>query len=570
MDYLSYEAFHKELIDYLNQEIELYEADIETRKSLSDDEKEIKGLIIRNAKISPEKSTDKQIIKFDVAVNNTKLRPGDKVLITPESSNKSYDGTVIENTFDSIYISCATTLPSDRGGYTIGVNESVLIGTILDLMEQIEEGYPGAYFIKELAGLEDPELTGADALSEDMIVRGPQALNKEQEAICKAVIKRPSIYCIQGPPGTGKTDVVSTLAETFSQQNKDVLIVSNTHQAVNNALNKIIKKNALLPVTKIGEELKAMELNDNISLVKSYKEFASIRKGKKKNTGGNIVGMTFYGAAINLGLRRASFRPSLILVDEAGQMPFAEGATVGAFGSGSIVFIGDDKQMPPIFHESLARHPFSTSIFAYICDKYPNLKAGLRVTYRMNDEITDVVSRYFYEPYGEKIIPSDYSKNKRLVLECSCEDKRIEHILTSAQSLHRLNVTTITDCEDENIEEARFISELIHQSYLSGITSKDLAVITPFRKQARVIRECVLERDADRIPLIDTVERLQGQDVDMIIISFCVSSEPYFKSISNFLLNKNRLNVMISRAKMKVVILASSVYKGYLPDMNTL
>jgi|GEM_PF-631369 Superfamily I DNA and RNA helicases and helicase subunits len=565
MDYLSYEAFHQGLIDYLNQEIKLYEADIEARKSLSDDEKEIKGLIIRNAKISPGESSDKQIIKFDVTVNNTKLRPGDKVLLTSDRTNRSYDGTVIENTFESVYVSCSATLPSDDVTYTIGVNESVLIGTILELMQQIEEGYPGAYFIKELAGLEDPELTGFDALSEDKIVRGPQSLNKEQEAICKTIIKRPSIYCIQGPPGTGKTDVVSTLAETFSNQNKDVLIVSNTHQAVNNALNKIIKKNSLLPVTKIGEELKAMELDDNIILAKNYKEFSSVRKGKKKSTQGDIVGMTFYGAAINLGLRRASFRPSLILVDEAGQMPFVEGATVGAFGSGSIVFIGDDKQMPPIFHESLVQHPFSTSIFAYICDKYPALKASLRVTYRMNDEITDVVSRNYYEPYGEKIIPSNFSKNRRLILDCSCEDKRIERILTSAQSLHRLNVTTNTECEDENIEEASFISGLIHQSYLAGVKAKDIAVITPFRKQARVVRECVLEKDVDDIPLIDTVERLQGQDVDVIIISFCVSSESYFRSLSSFLLNKNRLNVMISRAKKKVIILASSVFEGFLP-----
>ena len=566
MDYLSYEAFHQELIGYLNREIELYEADIETRKSLPDDEKEKMGLIVRNAKITLEESPDKHIFKFDVAINNTELRPGDKVLLT-SSTNSSYDGTVIENTFESIYISCTASLPSEGVTYTISVNESVLIGTILELMEQIAEGYPGAFFIKELAGLEEPELIGSGALSEDTIVRGPQALNKEQEAICKAVIKRPSIYCIQGPPGTGKTDVVSTLAETFSLQNKDVLIVSNTHQAVNNALNKIIKRNKFLPVTKIGEELKAMELDDSIFLAKSYKAFASTRKEKKKKTGGDIIGMTFYGAAINLGLRRVSFRPSLILVDEAGQMPFVEGATVGTFGSGSIVFIGDDKQMPPIFHESLSRHPFSTSIIAYICDKYPNLKASLKVTYRMNDEITKVVSKNYYEPYGERIIPSDFSKDRKLVLECKCDDKRITHILTSPKSIHRLNVTTKTDCEDENTEEAHFISELIHQAYLAGINSKDIAVITPFRKQARVIREYVMNRDVDNIPLIDTVERLQGQDVNLIIISFCVSSESYFKTVSSFLLNKNRLNVMISRAKMKVVILASSAFDGHLPDM---
>ena len=64
--------------------------------------------------------------------------------------------------------------------------------------------------------------------------------------------------------------------------------------------------------------------------------------------------------------------------------------------------------------------------------------------------------------------------------------------------------------------------------------------------------------------LVDTVERLQGQDVDMIILSFAVSDKDYFDKINDFLLNPNRLNVMISRAKTKVVILASEVIQEEL------
>ena len=59
------------------------------------------------------------------------------------------------------------------------------------------------------------------------------------------------------------------------------------------------------------------------------------------------------------------------------------------------------------------------------------------------------------------------------------------------------------------------------------------------------------------MPLIDTVERLQGQDVDCIILTFASSDEKYIKEIHDFLFNPNRLNVMISRAKTKVVIFGS-------------
>lgn len=59
--------------------------------------------------------------------------------------------------------------------------------------------------------------------------------------------------------------------------------------------------------------------------------------------------------------------------------------------------------------------------------------------------------------------------------------------------------------------------------------------------------------------LIDTVERLQGQDVDVIILSIATSQESFFKNVNSFLLNPNRLNVMFSRAKKKVVVLKSPV-----------
>ena len=63
----------------------------------------------------------------------------------------------------------------------------------------------------------------------------------------------------------------------------------------------------------------------------------------------------------------------------------------------------------------------------------------------------------------------------------------------------------------------------------------------------------------DERPLVDTVERLQGQDVRLIILSLAVTDPEYYKQVKAFLLNPNRLNVMISRAKEKVVILKSDL-----------
>lgn len=545
--------FKNAILEYLRAEKQAYQDDIDIHKNLTDDEKEEIGLLIRHAKIIKRIADE---VVFEMAVNNTKLRPGDKVVIMDENDSSNYNATVIENDFEQIELSCAFVL-QEQSSFSIKIVEQVFLDTIIDLTERIDDGAPGSAFLQQLNGDEDILLEGLGGFSgQDYDFSN---LNEEQIKICKAVLKRPSIYCIQGPPGTGKTDVLATIAILFSLKGKDVLIISNTHQAVNNALNKICTKTINLPLVKIGEELKAQELDGHIIVKSSYHEYINYRKEiKKKPKNGNVVGMTLHAAVINLGLRKSGFIPSIILVDEAGQMPFAESACIGSFGCGSIVFIGDDKQMPPIFHESLKNNNFSKSIFNYVCDNYPYLKGSLITTYRMNDEITEYISSRYYEPYGERLVASDYSKNRRLVLSSNCSNDLIRSALNNEKSIQCLNVSKSADWEDYNMEEAEFISLLVKEAVLCGLDVEDVAVITPYRKQVRTIREYVKKVfDDNKLPLIDTVERLQGQDVDMIIVSFSVTSSKYFTQNKAFLLSPNRLNVMISRAKKKVIILGA-------------
>lgn len=544
-------VYKSAVLDYLKSEKEAYQHDIECHKHMTYDEKEDLGFLIRNAKITESNGNE---FHFSVIINNTKLRPGDKVKLKDENRHICYDAIVVENGFESVDLLCNYPLEK-QSVFSIEIVEGVFLDSIIALTEQIEECTPGYAFLQQLFGELEPISSGFYGINIDD--SDLKRFNDQQIEVCKAVLKRPSIYCIQGPPGTGKTDVLATIAILFSKKGKDVLIISNTHQAINNALNKIAGRINNFSLVKIGEELKSQELDCHIMVMKSYNEYLKYRKSlNTKVKAGSVVGMTLNSAIINLGLRQSGFKPSVVLVDEASQMPFAESVCIGAFGCGSVVFIGDDKQMPPIFHESLKNHPFSKSIFSSICDKYPHLKGKLRITYRMNDEITEYVSKRFYEPYGERLISSDISKNKKLVLSTVCSDDKIKTILKNEKSIHFFNVSDKCDWEDYNIEEAQFIALLIKEAFACGLDAKDLAVITPYRKQVRTIREYVKEvLCTEELPLIDTVERLQGQDVKMIIVSFSVTSRDYYLSNAEFLLMPNRLNVMISRAKQKVVVL---------------
>ena len=113
---------------------------------------------------------------------------------------------------------------------------------------------------------------------------------------------------------------------------------------------------------------------------------------------------------------------------------------------------------------------------------------------------------------------------------------------------------------EENPGEATAAITMVKALLNEGWNPDDIAVITPFRKQVRLLRETAHELiPADEWPLIDTVERLQGQDVECIILTFAASDKAYINQTEDFLFNPNRLNVMISRAKTKVIIFASKI-----------
>lgn len=267
--------------------------------------------------------------------------------------------------------------------------------------------------------------------------------------------------------------------------------------------------------------------------------------------------MTLQSAIINLGLLHTSFRPDVILVDEASQLTLAESSVLGVFGACSVIFFGDDKQMPPIFHEKQQHDDLSVSIFSHIISLYPTYEGRLCVTYRMNEEITKIVSQHFYEPYGEKIVASDFSKERKLLLNGNHPDSRINEILASEKSVVEIDVSKNYNWEDYNPEEATFIASVTEYVLSLGMDTKYIAIVTPYRRQVLSIRKELRERLGANIPQVDTVERLQGQDVDFVIISFSVTSEEFYKNNIAFLLNRNRLNVMISRAKKKVLLVKS-------------
>lgn len=535
---MNFDEYKDQLLSYLNKEKELTKNDIKEHLDLSDDEKVEQGYLIKGCIVTDSRDGCSEL---STPENNTKLRGGDKVDLLDVNSGKSTKATVIENTFDNISVNIPLQLFSK---YDIVVKEGFYIDPLISVLNDLEEGASGTSYIKQLCNIEQPRKTGYRPIDASS-VSIPQNLNPAQQEAVEKVLNCPSLYCIQGPPGTGKTNVLATIASIFSQCGRDVLIISNTHQAVNNALNKIT--DASLSIIKIGEELKAQSVSGHIQKHKSFFDYNKSRKKRSRTDRGAIVGMTLHAAIINIvnhGLARSGFAPTLVLVDEASQIPLTLAAGIASLGAGYVVFIGDDRQMPPIFHPELVGDDLSVSIFSHLSNLYPDFKTVLDTSYRMNSTICKFVSEAFYEPYGIKL------QSHESIADRHIDGESLQDAVTY------VNVAT-DGCKDFNMEEAKKAVEYAEKYKRMGY---DVAVVTPYRKQVNMVYDQWKAKGYKTEDiLVDTVERLQGQDVDVIILTTSVSDIEYYKENLPFLLDRQRMNVMISRAKRKVVIIKSPI-----------
>lgn len=556
---MTMEDFRDNLLKYLFTEKKLEEEDSENQKNMSREEKVKNDLLLINVTI---KSHENEVYELSVPDNYSKLRAGDKVSFINEDTSAACEATIIDVYFDTLTISCDKELDTEAI-YSIEQKSPVLLQTLISCLEGIYSGVPGAAFLRLLSGEEKFET--ADFLKVDIddipnFDSIKNRLNQEQLSAVSSMLEYPPVHVLQGPPGTGKTAVLAATAIATARMNREVVIIANTHHAVNNALLKIRSLDKKATIIKVGAALKSEELDDTVLKFEKFNEYYEYSyKNRRKKRSGHIIGMTIWGAITYLGLRHhAHFRPYIALVDEASLMPLSLAAILGKTAP-SVCLFGDSRQMPPIFRPELEGNANSVSILDYCSQKVEGVPvAVLHTTYRMNESITNVVSKSFYEPYGITLRSAE-SIASNLFNSAYMERKGYQNSVVFADA----GIST-PGCQEENEEEANAIVEMVKALLDEGKQSEDIAVITPFRKQVRLIRakarEVIL---TEELPLIDTVERLQGQDVDCIILSFASTDEQYIESIRGFLFNPNRLNVMISRAKTKVVIFASdTVQRG--------
>lgn len=237
-----------------------------------------------------------------------------------------------------------------------------------------------------------------------------------------------------------------------------------------------------------------------------------------------------------------------VIMDEASQVPTYL-ALLALLKTDKFILIGDDKQLQPITSK---HYSFLTkSIFNYMIEKYPKDYTFLNIQYRMNPEISNIVSKLYYD---NRLLSYIENIHKKLKLTYS------SNILLDESPITFINTSNV-DYYESNVNggccnrfEAQLILTIIDALIKNNVSPSEIGIITPYRKQKLYIHKQLTKKNMDIE--CDTIYRFQGREKDVIIISFCKSNPKNLtKFQKRFLSDENQLNVSITRSRKKLIII---------------
>jgi superfamily I DNA and/or RNA helicase len=196
-------------------------------------------------------------------------------------------------------------------------------------------------------------------------------------------------------------------------------------------------------------------------------------------------------------------------------------------------------------------------------------RVRLNETYRLNQELCQLPSRLWYE---DDLHPTPANAGTRLALPAMQHPDLLDAILAPQHPVTLVVAEHTTDHQHSSVE-ADIVATLAARLLLDyGVAAERLAIVAPHRAQNNAIGQRLAQLLAERggvlaLPVIDTVERLQGAERDVILFSVTTSDADHLTS--PFLNNPNRFNVAITRARHKLVVVGSAAFFAQVPPSET-
>ncbi|MCA9973229.1 MAG: hypothetical protein KC425_23585, partial [Anaerolineales bacterium] len=319
-------------------------------------------------------------------------------------------------------------------------------------------------------------------------------------------------------------------------------ICSFTHRAINNALNTLVRNYPDIPIVKIGQAAQADDL-----LVANYESFHE--SPLVEEAGGYVIGATPFATRTK---RLADVEFDTVIFDEASQVTLPL-AIMGMLAGQKYVFFGDQRQLPPVLTTRYTGGALRDSVFGYLAGG--NFDTMLTETYRLNAALAQWPSRQFYDG---RLQPAPEVAQRQIIYPNP--PARWMDVLDPDEpavfwDLAHKNNTVFSR------REAYAVVDLITALLGCGFPAAEIGVVAPYRAQGRLIRsllrQYVPETAVHREIVTDTVERMQGQERDLIIVSLTTSNPGFASTVAEFFFQPERLNVAITRARSKLIVVGS-------------
>ncbi len=396
--------------------------------------------------------------------------------------------------------------------------------------------YPG---LEALLAKELPRLMGRAS--------GAPLIDEAADVVAETVaaVQRLEASClpIQGPPGTGKTYVASQAILALLRKGRRVAITSNSHKAIGNLLSAIAARAREQKVT-----LQAIQKTNGEPAADPAIEAATDNGDGRLATYPLVAGTAWLFAR-----PEHDQRFDHLFIDEAGQVALANVVAAGA-AARNLVLVGDPMQLAQPVQ---GRHPgqSAASGLAYILEGYatvpPERGIFLPVSRRLHPKICTYISDLVYDG---RLRSDDGAARQTLLLA------RTEPPLAPA-GLRFMPIDHAGCSQSSEVEGkalARVYRSLIGQRFRDRdgkerrIAEADILVVTPYNAQVGLLVR-LLPADAR----VGTVDKFQGQEAPVCLVSMATSSGEELPRDIEFLFSVNRLNVAISRAQALAVVLAS-------------
>lgn len=376
-------------------------------------------------------------------------------------------------------------------------------------------------------------------------------LNDSQNQAYLNAINASDFCIIQGPPGTGKTETIGHITKYLTDNGLKVFITAPTHTAINNCLNAISSKvSNTSKVIKIGEKAQNKEIQNNnlISKKSRLSYYNSNYDGR-----GIAIGATAYSLCYPASKRLDGWVFDVVIIDEASQLsiPLAVAAMSRTV---KCIFVGDHKQLDPIIPKGSGNEMFAESIFSRLARLYPGEINLLNRSYRLNEALIKIPNTLFYDG----LLHSDPGvKNDDL------QSHFTDHNIILNNDPHVLALHSVFDSQGRSPFEAKVVAELVSALLKNGVKLIDIGIISPYRAQVREIKKEIKKilpssvADPFEDLFADTVDSIQGQERNYIIYSMSNSHPLESMRRLDFFYSPNRLNVAITRAMKKCIVIAN-------------